>query len=128
MRGKVLVKGLEVFAFHGCLPEEKEKGQTFLLDLEIECDMGPAADSDDLSQALDYDAVVREAHAIASAERYDLLESLAARLGRHLASRQGVEKVKVRIRKPDAPLSHPVEWVGVEAEFHGPADLPGGEG
>ena len=119
MRGKVIIQGLRVFAFHGCLPEEKEKGQDFLVDLEIEYDMGPAAEADALPLALDYDAVTREVHALVSTERYDLLETLAMRVGRFLADREGVGRVRVRIRKPQAPLIHPVEWVGVEAEFEG---------
>ncbi len=122
MKGKVLVSGLEVFAFHGCLPEERERGQRFLIDLELWCEMGPAASGDDLSLALDYDAVIREVHAIASTERYDLLETLVERLGSHLAGKEGVDSVTVRVRKPEAPLAHPVEWVGVEAVFTGLED------
>ncbi len=119
MRGTVIIRGLEVFAFHGCLPEEKEKGQVFYLDLEIAYDMGPAAEADALPLALDYDVLTREVHALVSTERYDLLETLAVRVGRLLADKEGVGRVKVRIRKPQAPLIHPVEWVGVEVEFGG---------
>lgn len=119
MRGTVVIRGLKVFAFHGCLPEEKEKGQDFYLDLEIDYDMGPAAEMDALPLALDYDAVTREVHALVSTERYDLLETLVARVGRLIADKQGVERALVRVRKPQAPLIHQVEWVGVEAEFKG---------
>ena len=119
MRGTVIVRGLKVFAFHGCLPEEREKGQDFYLDLEIVYDMGPAAAADALPLALDYDAVTREVHALVSTERYDLLETLTARVGGLLMDRAGVEYVKVRVRKPQAPLIHEVDWVGVEAEFGG---------
>jgi 7,8-dihydroneopterin aldolase/epimerase/oxygenase len=117
MRGTVIIRGLKVFAFHGCLPEEKEKGQDFYVDLEIDYDMGPAAEADALPLALDYDALTREVHALVSTERYDLLEALVARVGRLLADKPGVERALVRVRKPQAPLIHPVEWVGVEAEF-----------
>jgi len=119
MRGRITVRGLEVFAHHGCLPEEKERGQVFLVDLELDYDLGPAAESDELSRALDYDAVTREVHTLVSAERYDLLETLVMRLARRLSESYPADRVWVRVRKPQAPLAHPVEWVGVEVECGG---------
>ncbi len=130
MRGRVSVRGLEVFAYHGCLPEEKERGQLFLVDLEVDYDVGPAVANDDLSLALDYDSLVREAHSVVSGERYDLLETLAVRLARLLSERHRPQRVWVRVRKPQAPLAHTVEWVGVEVEVNGSGspDREGGEG
>ena len=116
MQGRVTIRGLEVFAHHGCLPEERERGQVFLVDLELDYDLGPAAERDELSRALDYDAVTREVHTLVSSERYDLLEALVVRLARRLSERYPAKRVWVRVRKPQAPLAHPVEWVGVEVE------------
>lgn len=117
MKGKIVIEGLKVFGYHGCLPQEKEQGQDFYVDLEIVYDMERAAERDDLEEAIDYDRVVREVHAIVSTERYDLLESLVARIGYHLLASQEAEEAMVRVRKPQAPMAHPVQWVGVEAHF-----------
>lgn len=125
MIGRVTVRGLEVYAHHGCLPEEREKGQMFLVDLEVDYEMGPAAESDDLSRALDYDGLTREVYSLVLRERYDLLETLATRLARRLAERYQPHRIWVRVRKPQAPLAHRVEWVGVEVEYGG---LPSAEG
>ena len=36
---KVILKGLELFAFHGVNPEEKENGQRFVIDIAAEADV-----------------------------------------------------------------------------------------
>ncbi len=117
MMSRVVVRDLRVFGFHGCLPQEREKGQNFLVDLEMEYDSTLAAQDDELSAALDYDRVVNEVHAIVATERYNLLEALVTRIGNYLLDWEGVSKVWVRVKKPEAPLIHPVGWVGVESTF-----------
>ena len=39
----VYLKGLEIFAYHGVNPEEKEDGQRFVLDLAMKADLSGAA-------------------------------------------------------------------------------------
>ncbi len=117
MMSRVVVRDLRVYGFHGCLPQERERGQDFLVDLEIEYDSTRAAQEDNLSFALDYDRVVNEIHAIVATERYDLLETLVNRIGNYLLDWEGVSRVWVRVKKSEAPLIHPVSWVGVESTF-----------
>jgi len=115
--GKIIITGLEVFAYHGCTPEEKERGQDFLIDLEVEYDFSPAIAEDDLGRAVDYDALASAVHELASEERYDLLESLAARIGEHILDSTPAERVLVRVHKPDAPMRREVEDVAAEMLF-----------
>jgi dihydroneopterin aldolase len=115
--GRIIISGLEVFAYHGCTPEEKERGQNFLLDLELEYDCSRAVAEDDLSEAVDYDRLVSEVHEIASRERYDLIETLAARVGEYIIESTVAETVLVRVHKPEAPLQHEVREVAVEMVF-----------
>ncbi len=116
-RARIIVSGLEVFAYHGCTPEERERGQRFLVDLEVDYDAGRAAESDDLGKALDYDRLAAEVHELASRERYDLLETLANRIGAHIMGSTAALGAMVRVRKPEAPMSREVGWVGVEMFF-----------
>jgi dihydroneopterin aldolase len=115
--GKIIITGLEVFAYHGCTPEEKERGQDFLIDLEVEYDLSPAIAEDDLGRAVDYDGLASAVHELASEERYDLLESLASRIGEHILDSTPAERVLVRVHKPDAPMQREVEDVAVEMVF-----------
>ena len=43
---KIVIKDLEIFAYHGVLPEEKVKGQTFVLTAELFCDLREAGLTD----------------------------------------------------------------------------------
>ncbi len=116
---KIVISGLEVFAYHGCTPEERERGQRFLLDLEVEYDAREAVNADDLSRAVDYDRLAAEVHDLAARERYDLIETLAAEIGAHVMRTTPARSAMVRVRKPEAPLSREVDWVGVEMGFTG---------
>ena len=54
LRHTVAVRGVKVFAYHGCLPEESIIGSEFLVDVIINTDFSVAAAIDDLSKTIDY--------------------------------------------------------------------------
>ncbi len=114
---KIVISGLKVFAFHGCLPEERERGQTFFIDAEVQYDFSEAAASDALVDAVDYNRLANELHAIASTEAYDLLEALVVRLGEHILSDPRVSAATVRVHKPEAPFDQEVAEVTAQAFF-----------
>mgnify|MGYP005852639205 CR=1 FL=1 len=124
---RITVKGLSVFAHHGVLPVEKARGQRFSIDIELEID--PPA-GDDLAHTVDYAAVAQKAADIAVGERFELIETLAARIAEELIRKEGVAAAEVTVRKPEALMPVEVEWVGVtvrKSEKGGDAPgLPGG--
>lgn len=120
-RGKVIISRLKVFAYHGCTPEEKEHGQTFFIDIELEGDFSAAIEADDLNRTIDYDRVVSGVHEIAAGERYDLIETLAGKIGAYLMQETTASRAVVRVRKPEAPLEFEVKEVAVEMVFEGDA-------
>lgn len=108
--------GLLVFGRHGYLEEERRLGQRFLVDLEVDVPE-QAATSDRLEDTLDYRrlaGVVREV--FAGPERL-LLEGLAGAVAGEVLSRFAeVERVRVRVRKPDVVLDPPVDHAAVVVE------------
>jgi dihydroneopterin aldolase len=52
--GKILLEGMEFYAYHGVYQEERENGQPFSIDLEILADYSKACHSDKLEDAIDY--------------------------------------------------------------------------
>ena len=114
---KIVVSGIRVFAHHGCTPREKEEGQEFLIDIELEYDASRAAAEDDLAEAVDYDSLASEVYELATGERYDLIETLAARIGEHLMGAVPALRTLVRVHKPQAPMRRKVESVAVEMVF-----------
>ena len=111
---KVELRGLELFGYHGVHDHERENGQMFLYDVELE--VGARGADDRIENAVDYSkvaAVVREV-----AERpYSLLEALATAVADTLVDRFAPEHVKVRVRKPEVrPGGIDVEFAAVTVE------------
>jgi dihydroneopterin aldolase len=103
--------GLELFGYHGVLEEEKENGQTFWYDVELE--VGEWGTTDRLEDAVDYRLVVDAVREV-NERRFELLEALAASVAEVLMERFAVARVKVRVRK--RPAGMPVEYSAVTAE------------
>lgn len=110
------LSSMVVFGHHGYLEAERKLGQRFLVDLWV--DVGEAAaSSDDIDQTVDYRhlaGLVREV--FAGPERL-LLEGLAGAVVDGILGRfEAVERVRVRVRKPDVVLDPPVDYAAVIVE------------
>jgi dihydroneopterin aldolase len=92
------LSGLRVFGHHGVYDEEREQGQDFLFDVEL--DVGERGSSDRLDDAVDYNAVARAVREVSHAHTYVLLEALAGAVADELESRFAAERVLVRVTKP----------------------------
>jgi len=111
---RITIKGLEVFAHHGLLAEEREKGQQFLFDIGISLKRTFAPDSDDIADTVDYGAVCDCVVETATADSYNLLERLAAVVADEILARfPAADRVKVRVAKAEPPIPHPLKEVAV---------------
>jgi dihydroneopterin aldolase len=107
--------GLSIFGYHGVYPEERERGQGFLFDVEL--DVGDRGADDRLEEAVDYAEVARCVREVSEAHRYDLLEALASAVADELAARFSPTRVRVRVRKPEVrPGGIEVEHAAVTVE------------
>jgi dihydroneopterin aldolase len=110
------LKSLVVFGHHGYLEEERRLGQRFLVDLRADVDEA-ATTSDRIEDTVDYRrlaALVREV--FAGPERL-LLEGLAGAVADGIVERfSAVERIRVRVRKPDVVLDPPVDYAAVVVE------------
>jgi len=103
--------GIELFGHHGVLEEEKENGQTFWYDVELE--VGEWGATDRLEEAVDYRLVLDAVREV-NEQRFELLEALASTVAETLIDRFAIARVKVRVRK--RPAGMPVEYSAVTAE------------
>jgi dihydroneopterin aldolase len=94
----VELDSLEVFGRHGVLEEERRAGGTFLYDIRLE--VGDGALSDRIEDAVDYREVAECVREISDGQRFNLIEALAAAVADALFARFEVERVRVRVRKP----------------------------
>ena len=111
---KIILKGLPVCCVIGTLPAERTAQQTLFFDLELCGDFSRAGQTDDLNDAVDYTAAERCVKEYAAGTSFYLLERLAYACGKRLlAEFPLLDRVTLRIRKPDAP----VESDSVELEI-----------
>ncbi|WP_459210227.1 dihydroneopterin aldolase [Aquimarina rhabdastrellae] len=112
--GIIKLQNIKVYAYHGCLVEEKKIGSDYRVDLTIKADLTTSAASDQLSDTVDYvhlNHIVKEEMAIAS----KLLEHVAERiLMRILKELPMVKKATVNVSKINPPIGGNVEMVTIQ--------------
>ncbi len=111
---KVILKGVEVFAYHGAIPEENRLGQKFYIDLTLYRDLRKAGREDSLEDTIHYGFVHDDVVKLTKENTYLLIERLAEEIARLILTKYAVEKIDVKIRKPNAPINGHFEYAGVE--------------
>ncbi len=109
---RISIDAITFYAHHGVLPEERELGQVFQVNLELGCDFSSIT-ADHINQAVDYRLAVEVVKEIICGSPCRLLETLAARIADQLLLLPGVTEVKVEVRKPNPPLPEVKGGVGV---------------
>ena len=110
---RVMLRGLRGYGRHGVLDSERRLGQTFLVDLCVELDTRVAAESDDVTQTVDYGDVARSVLDIVEGEPVALLETLAQRICDAILAHELVQAVDVTVHKPSAPVQAPFDDIAV---------------
>jgi dihydroneopterin aldolase len=116
MSDVIRLTGLTVHGYHGVFPEEREKGQPFVVDLEVRTDIGPAAASDALADTIDYGALAQAVTDVVAGEPRDLIETVAEHIAEVVLRDERIESVKVTLHKPHAPIPLPFSDVAIEIE------------
>jgi len=108
------LRGIELFGHHGVTEEERERGQRFVYDVEL--DVGERGSSDRIEDAVDYREVASTVRRVAET-RFALLEALATAIADALYEQFAPERVRVRVRKPEVrPGGVDLEFAAVTAE------------
>ena len=101
---KILLEGMEFYAYHGVNESEKSQGQRFVVDVEMSADLSRASETDDLEDTVNYSRVFRLVKEIVEGPSRDLIETVAGEIARQVLEDFGVEKIRVKVSKPDVPL------------------------
>ena len=114
---KIHIKNLEVFARHGVFPEENVLGQKFVVSAVLYTSTREAGRADDLAKSIHYGEVSRFITEFMEQNTFQLLETAAERLAEELLlNTERLEKIRLEIKKPWAPVGLPLETVSVEIE------------
>lgn len=108
--GIIELEGMEFKAYHGCLEQEKARGNYFTVDFRGELDLSAAAESDNLNDTLNYGDIydiVAEEMSIPS----ELLENVAGRIVKEIEKRYPqLTSFSVRVSKKKPPVDGVAQW------------------
>jgi dihydroneopterin aldolase len=111
--GRISLTGLRVHGRHGVYDFERVQGQEFVLDVELELDLDPAAASDDVTDTVHYGELADRLVAVLAGDPVNLIETLADRLLTVCLADSRVEAATVTVHKPQAPIPHAFTDVAV---------------
>ena len=99
---RVSVRDLRVSAVIGVRDWEREVTQTLTFNVDMSADVGQAAATDDLADALDYSAVARTISSVVREGRFRLIETAAERVAERLLADHPVAWLRLEVLKPIA--------------------------
>lgn len=109
---RIVLSGMEFFAYHGVYDEEGTLGARFSVDVELGL---PLTTTDNIRATVDYGRVYALVKEAVTDTRFKLIEALAATIcERLLAAEELAVEAVVRVHKPNAPLPGIVRDVFVE--------------
>ncbi|MGB1518071.1 MAG: dihydroneopterin aldolase [Crocinitomicaceae bacterium] len=109
---RIEVNGIKLYAYHGCLKEEGVIGGHYVVDVTIDTDFSVAAETDDLSNTVDYvdvNRIVTEEMAI----RSKLIECVGWRIVEKIKALDNVANVTVKVTKLSPPINGDVNNVAI---------------
>lgn len=101
----ISIKGLRAFGHHGLLPDEKVRGQEFIVDVELHLPLQQAGQADDLSKTVDYGLIALVVNKHIIGHPVELIETLAENIATEILEHKIIQKVVVTVHKPHAPIS-----------------------
>jgi len=112
--GIIKIENIRIFAYHGCLLEEKKIGSDYSVDLQVQANLKTSSNTDMLCDTVDYvflNKIVKEEMQQSS----HLLETVAKRvLNRIMNESNLVNKTTVWISKLNPPIGGDVEKVTIK--------------
>ena len=98
---KIEIHELKAKAILGVHDHERREKQDVVISLTLFTDTRKAGESDDLKDALDYDAVARRVVEFVEASQFQLVEKLAGEIA-GICLGMGASRVIVTVEKPNA--------------------------
>ena len=110
----IRLKNMQFYGFHGVDKSEKHLGGRFEVDVEMQLSLTKSCDSDDLNDTVNYERIYKTVNACVSKEKFYLIEALASSIAKDILINYPINSIKVRVRKPHAPVKGGLDTVEVE--------------
>ena len=105
---RIILEGMRFYGHHGVNPEEKARGQPYLVDLTVDLDLREPGSTDRLEDTVNYTRLYRAVQAVIEGESKNLLEAAAHAVAIRILEEFPVEAVLVRVKKPRPPIRESV--------------------
>jgi dihydroneopterin aldolase len=111
---KIVIYGIRCRVNIGVEEWERNRKQACAIDLELQCDLRPAGQSDELSDAVDYAALLYQVTEFAETHAFHLMEKLAEEVTALILKNYPITRVTTRIKKLSPPINRKIDFVAVE--------------
>ncbi len=101
---RIIMEGMQFYGFHGVNVEERSLGQSYVVDLAVEIDLGVSGRSDCLEETVSYTHLYRSVQKVLEGESKNLLEATAEAVAGRILEEFPVDAVQVRVKKPRPPI------------------------
>ena len=100
----IQVRGIRAYGYTGLLIEEQTLGQWFEIDLTLWVNLAPAAQSDQISDTVDYRAAIAIVKRLVTTQKFALIERLTTAIAEEIISLELVEQARVQLTKLSPPI------------------------
>ena len=114
-RARLFLSGIRAEGRHGARPGEKDEPQPFVVDLDVEVDVG----EDSIEATADYRGITESVREVIRQGSFDLIESMADAIARRVASMPRVSSATAVVHKPDAAGRLEIDGVAAAATAGG---------
>ena len=115
--GKILLEGIEFFAYHGCYKEEQIIGTRFTVDLVVETDTAKAEVSDHLHDTISY-VHIYQAVKNEMEQKSHLIEHVARRIIDSIVSKfPSITSIELKISKLNPPVGGKMKQVAYRTNW-----------
>lgn len=105
-RDCIILQDLAFYGYHGLMSEEMKLGQRFRIDLTCGVDLAAAGRSDQFTTTVSYADIYDVVKDAFDGRRFNLIEALGQHIVDRLFARFPlIEWVRIRVRKPEAPIA-----------------------
>lgn len=112
------IKSLRISGHHGVYDEERERGTLFEVDLVFHGHFRTAGESDDLTEALNYEEAEALTEQILKGPSRNLIEALCVEIGDTLFQQfPDINGLEVALRKQSPALNNPVEYTEIRMSW-----------
>jgi dihydroneopterin aldolase len=102
----IILNDLAFYGYHGVFAEENKLGQRFRIDITCGVDLAEAGNTDRFSTAVSYAEIYETIHKAFEEKRFHLIEAVGQNIvNRLFESYSTIEWIRIRVRKPEAPIA-----------------------